>query len=87
MQITYYNDNPKLFSSLIILIEDYPYIYLHKLKTEIKYLDIAEWIKGMFIISKTTTIELTLENEIQFILNNITELPFCKCKVKLRMLN
>ncbi len=69
-----------------MLIEDYPTDYIMKLKTKYEYADIKQWIQDLFIFNQSTAIQLTIGNEIQFILNNITKLPFCKCKVKLRML-
>lgn len=82
----YYKDNPQKFSQLIMLREDYPNDYIQKIKNSYRYFDIKDWIQTLFSFNREIAVQLTLENEIQFIINNIIKLPFCKCKVKLKIL-
>ena len=77
-----------MFALLAILIEDFPNDYARKLDSEVQQILIKTWIDGLFEVKKSDSLkDVTTDDKVKLIMNNVVDLPFCKCKAKLRALN
>ena len=81
----YYIDNPKLFAFLVILTEDFPKTYSAEIDNNQQNILVKTWIQRLFEIENAEIVnKFTTEDKVRLILNNVIELPVCKCKAKLQ---
>lgn len=76
-------DDSDSFFQVWQLLEEHKDDWQKELQTNLLYYKAKKWLEGLFV-KENSKIEmnLTIEDIVKLVMNNITKLPGCKCKLR-----
>ena len=76
-------DNPKAFFQLWQLLDEHKNDWQKELKSNMLYYRTRQWLDGLFENEDAKQeMALSIEDIVKLVMNNITTLPGCKCKLR-----